>query len=82
MLLCYQTGINSNGAVNRQEQAMSEKKVLTIIEAAEELGISKGSAYEAARTGKIPTIRIGRRLIVPRAAFERMLDQAGEAKVT
>jgi excisionase family DNA binding protein len=60
---------------------MGEKKVMTVMEAAAELGISKGSAYEAARTGKIPTIRIGRRLIVPRAAFERMLDQAGEAKV-
>ena len=41
---------------------MGEKKVMTIIEAAKELGISKGSAYEAARTGKIPTIRIGRPL--------------------
>ncbi len=60
---------------------MGEKKVLTIMEAAEELGISKGSAYEAARTGTIPTIRIGRRLIVPRAAFDRMLEQAGESKV-
>ncbi len=57
---------------------MGDKKVLTIIETAKELGISKGSAYEAARTGEIPTIRIGRRLIVPRAALDKMLDQAGE----
>lgn len=56
---------------------MRKKKVLTIPEAAEELGISKGSAYAAARSGKIPTIRIGRRLIVPRVAFDRMLEQAG-----
>ena len=60
---------------------MGEKKVLTIMEAADELGISKGSAYEAARTGAIPTIRIGRRLIVPRVAFDKMLEQAGEPKV-
>ncbi len=60
---------------------MGEKKVLTIMEAAEELGISKGSAYEAARTGAIPTIRIGKRLIVPRVAFDKMLAQAGEPKV-
>ncbi len=57
---------------------MGEKKVMTVMEAAAELGISKGSAYEAARTGKIPTIRIGRRLIVPRVAFDKMLAQAGE----
>ena len=60
---------------------MGEKKVLTIMEAAAELGISKGSAYEAARTGTIPTIRIGKRLIVPRVAFDKMLEQAGEPKV-
>lgn len=60
---------------------MVEKKVMTIIEAAKVLGISKGSAYEAARSGQIPTIRIGRRLIVPRVAFERMLEQAGETGV-
>ena len=57
---------------------MGEKKVMTVMEAAAELGISKGSAYEAARTGVIPTIRIGRRLIVPRVAFDKMLEQAGE----
>ena len=60
---------------------MGEKKVLTVMEAAAELGISKGSAYEAVRSGQIPTIRIGRRLIVPRAAFDKMLEQAGEPKV-
>lgn len=59
---------------------MGEKKVLTVMEAAEELGISKGSAYEAARNGEIPTVRIGRRLIVPRVAFDKMLAQAGESK--
>ena len=60
---------------------MGEKKVMTVMEAAAELGISKGSAYEAARTGVIPTIRIGRRLLVPRVAFERMLERAGDPKV-
>lgn len=59
---------------------MAKKKVLTVTEAAELLGISKGSAYEAARNGQIPTIRIGRRLIVPRVAFERMLAKAGQAE--
>ena len=30
-------------------------------------------AYEAAKRDEIPTIRIGRRLLVPLAALERML---------
>lgn len=48
----------------------------TVEEAAQMLGISRGAAYEAAANGDIPTIRIGRRILVPRRAFERMLDAA------
>jgi len=40
----------------------------TTVEAAGEvLGISRGTAYKAAHTGDIPTIKIGRRLLVPTA---------------
>ena len=52
-----------------------ERDVLTVEEAAQRLGIGRGSAYEAARRGEIPVIRIGRRILVPRLAFERMLSQ-------
>lgn len=37
------------------------------------LGLSKCSAYAAANAGTLPTIRIGRRLIVPRRPFEKLL---------
>lgn len=47
---------------------------MTIEEAARELGVSRNTAYECAKTGQIPTVRLGRRLLVPRAALERMLD--------
>lgn len=53
---------------------MSTRRTLTVDEAAEILGISRGSAYEAVRQGEIPTIRIGRRILVLAPAFERMLD--------
>jgi excisionase family DNA binding protein len=49
------------------------RRVGTINEAARMLLISRGSAYEAPKRGEIPTIRIGRRLLVPLAALERML---------
>jgi len=39
-----------------------------------QLGISKNTAYEAAKRGEIPTVRIGRRLLVPIAALERLLN--------
>ena len=50
------------------------RKTLTILEAANALGIGRNAAYEAARRGEIPTIRIGKRIVVPRAAFEQMLQ--------
>jgi excisionase family DNA binding protein len=39
--------------------------VLTVPEAGRLLRISRGSAYEAARRGEIPTLRIGSRVVVP-----------------
>lgn len=53
--------------------AVFQRATITVEEAARILGISRGSAYEAVRRGDIPTIRIGKRLIVPVAALERML---------
>ena len=61
------------------------RRTLSVPEAGQELGIGRNQAYNAARSGEIPTIRIGGRLLVPRAAFERLLDQGGtptESKAT
>lgn len=46
---------------------------MTVEEAAALLGISPRSAYRAAASGEIPTIRIGRRILVPTALIHRML---------
>ena len=50
--------------------------VLTITETAKILRIGRNSAYEAARTGEIPTIKIGKRLLAPRYALEHLLAEA------
>ena len=47
----------------------------TVTEAAKLLGISLTTAYEAARRGELPVRVIGRRLLVPRAALLRLLDE-------
>ena len=49
--------------------------ILTVEEAGRLLGIGRGLAYEAARRGDIPTLRIGRRLVVPRLALDRLLSE-------
>ena len=46
---------------------------LTVTECAKRLGIGRNSAYEAISRGEIPVIRVGKRLLVPKAALEKML---------
>lgn len=46
---------------------------LTVEEAATKIGLGRGSAYEAVRRGEIPSIRFGKRILVPRAALEQLL---------
>lgn len=53
------------------------KSTFTIPEAAKILGIGRTAAYDAARTGQIPVIKIGKRLLVPKTALDRMLSEAG-----
>jgi len=60
----------------------NECLTLTIAEAARQLGIGRNAAYEAAQSGSLPALRIGRRLLVPKVAFDRLLNQAGWANVT
>jgi excisionase family DNA binding protein len=49
-------------------------KTLSVPEAGKWLGIGRNAAYEAARRGEIPTIKIGRLLRVPVVALERKLE--------
>ncbi|MDT4941026.1 MAG: Helix-turn-helix domain [Pseudonocardiales bacterium] len=49
--------------------------ILTVEQTATLLGISRGLAFAAVRTGEIPHVRIGRRIIVPRDALRDLLEQ-------
>lgn len=52
----------------------SGRLTLTVGEAAGLLGISRAFAYEAVRRGEIPSIRIGRPVLVPRVALDRLVN--------
>jgi excisionase family DNA binding protein len=54
-----------------------KRLVYEVPEAGAMLGLTRNGSYEAAKRGDIPTIRIGKLLRVPKAAFNRMLEQAG-----
>jgi excisionase family DNA binding protein len=47
----------------------------TVQEAARLLGISRGLAYELVKQGRLPVVRLGKRLVVPRAALQRLLEE-------
>jgi excisionase family DNA binding protein len=47
----------------------SERLTLTVDEAAKLIGVSRYTLYEAVRTGSVPTIRLGRRILIPRHAL-------------
>jgi excisionase family DNA binding protein len=52
----------------------SERLTLTVEQAAAILGVSRAFAYELARTGELPSVRLGRRIVIPRRALVRLLD--------
>jgi excisionase family DNA binding protein len=54
--------------------AAAERLVYSVPEAGRLLGLSRNAAYAAAKRGDIRTIRIGRRLVVPKAAFHRTFE--------
>ena len=61
-----------------EKAAPNARLTITVEEAGRLLGIGRNAAYEAARRGEIPTIRIGKRLLVPLVALERKLECAGK----
>ena len=61
--------------------ATEEPMVYTVAECARLLNLGRTAAYQAVQRGDIPTIRIGRRILVPKKALEHLLEQADKAPV-
>ncbi len=58
----------------------TERLTYTVEECARLLGIGRQLAYDRVKTGEIPVIKVGRRLLVPRRALEKLLEQGQFAK--
>lgn len=56
---------------------MEGKLTLSVEEAAKVLGISRNLCYDRVKTGEIPVIKIGKRLLVPKKALEKLLSEPG-----
>ena len=53
---------------------------LTVPEVGEVLGLSRAKAYDLARSEGFPSMRIGRRILVPRDKLIRWIDEQTEVR--
>ena len=58
----------------------NQRLTMTVPEAARRLGIGKNQAYYAAQSGELPSIKLGKRVLVPIAALEAKLANASLAQ--
>jgi len=58
---------------------IGERLALSVEEAGALLGVSHDLAYDLVACGTIPSVRLGRRLVVPRRALELALERLVEA---
>ena len=52
-----------------------QHKVVSVPTAAVMLGVGRNFAYELCRTNRLPHIRLGRRIVIPKVAIERLLAE-------
>jgi len=52
-----------------------QRLCITVPEAAKMLGISRNFAYELVRRHELPVRKFGKRLLIPRAVLERMIEK-------
>lgn len=53
--------------------------VLSVDEAATILGLSRAFTYQLAAQGTLPSLRLGRRVLIPRRALEEFVAQVPQA---
>ena len=55
---------------------IDKRLCISVPEAAELLGISRNNAYELVKRGELPSIKLGKRKLIPKVALERKLLEA------
>lgn len=69
----------ARGGPSPTEARPTQRLTFTVDEVAVALGISRSSAYECAKRGDIPTVRLGRRIVIPRRAVLELLGETDTA---
>ncbi len=69
----------SDRIIEPNKLPVSERLALSVEEAGALVGISRDLAYDLVARGELPSVRLGRRLVVPRQALEEALERLLEA---
>ncbi len=79
-MLLNESQYNMGGQKEMTTRDYGESLVYDVPTAGRLLNLSRATAYSLAAQGIIPTIRLGKRLVVPRKALEELLASAGKQK--
>ena len=61
--------------MTRLKTTNQERLTMTVPECAQLLGVGRNNCYERAKAGEIPSIRVGKRLLIPKVALQKWLDE-------
>lgn len=69
------SGKQKIGGVSKITNPAEETRLcISVPEAAKMLGVSRNFAYELVRTKKLPVIRFGKRILIPKVALIKLLE--------
>jgi excisionase family DNA binding protein len=67
--------------VHERPKETNSSVFLNVDELAKELGIGRAIVYRGLRDGTIPSLRVGKRFILPKAAINEWLRNAGGVSI-
>ena len=75
-------GATAQGDVSLRERDVGQTLLLNVRQAARLLGIGKNLCYEMINEGRLPHVRLGRRVLVPREGLRAWIAHECEAQVS
>ncbi len=66
------------GRVLQPNAGMDKKLCVKVKKATAILGLPRNITYGLVKQGKLPMIKFGKRMLIPRAALEKMLERGDE----
>lgn len=73
--ICTNNPRKEDETMNEESNARTRSAILNAKQVAEHLGISKAGAYNLMNSSGFPTLRIGKRLLVPEDKFIKWIDE-------